>query len=97
MNEQEVRVIQRYVDEVLFEPHINWPKYEFKDQSYSRWAAYEILNLIMDHPFTEASITVEEFMLKMDYFYALAGNDEKARFLFTSARHTAETIFDLIC
>lgn len=46
MYETAVSVIREYMDEYLFEPAHNWPRYEFKTRSYSIWAANEIINRI---------------------------------------------------
>jgi hypothetical protein len=95
MNDRAITAIENYMEECLFEPRLNWPKCTFDQQSYSRWAANEILGLIMDHPFTQVDTIVEEFMLKMDYFSCVA-KDPNISIIFSIAKGTAEDIFDIV-
>ena len=43
-----VSVIQDYINTYLFEPRKNWPEEEFAIRSYSRWAANDILERIIN-------------------------------------------------
>ena len=52
MNEVAICKIMSYIENNLFEPGYLWDKHIFKERSYSRWAAYEILERIMDNPFS---------------------------------------------
>jgi len=93
MNDKAVTTIFRYLEESLFEPKKDWPKEEFEKQSYKRWAAYEIIESLMDHPFTPADMVIDEFILKMIFFAHLA-KEQKQRFIF--AIDVAETIRSLL-
>lgn len=93
MHDEEVITIFRYLEECLFEPMKDWPKEEFERRSYERWAAYEIVELLMDNPFTTADMVIDEFILKMIYFAYLA-KEQKQQFIF--AIDVAETIQSLL-
>lgn len=91
--------IQKYIDESLFEPHINWPKYEFLRRSYSRWAANEILCRILKEslkppPYITGfepeapSAIIREFIDEMDYYSDISTDVKKQR-IFIIAKETA--------
>ena len=93
MNDEAVTTIFRYLEEYLFEPMKNWPKEEFEKRSYERWAAYEIVESLIDHPFATADMVIDEFILKMIFFAHLA-KEKKQQFMF--AIDVAETIQSLL-
>lgn len=93
MNDEAVTTIFRYLEEYLFEPMKNWPKDEFEKRSYERWAAYEIIESLMDNPFTTADMVIDEFILKMICFANLA-KEKKQQFIL--AIDVAETIQSLL-
>ena len=93
MNDEAVTKILRYLEEYLFEPMKDWPKEEFERRSYERWAAYEIMESLMDHPFTTADMVIDEFIFKMISFFLLA-KEQKQQFIF--AIDVAETIRSLL-
>lgn len=95
MNEEAIRKIISYTNESLFEPGTYWPKNEFLRRSYERWASDEIISALMDHPFTEADVVIEEFILKMELFLRLSDKPE-SNFIFHVAEDTAETFLGLI-
>lgn len=84
-----------YMEEHLFEPQVCWPKYYFEQRAYAQWAASEILELVMDHPLTPPDEVVYEFILKMVIYSEVTESREK-RFIFSTARDTAEDILNLI-
>lgn len=86
-----VEIIQKYIQEHLFEPSTSWSKYEFQKRSYSQWAAYEIINRIMDNPLDAPVDTIEKFIVEMA-FYACYGEDEHRSWIFQTAAETAEEI-----
>jgi hypothetical protein len=94
MNDEAVTIIFRYLEECLFEPMKNWPKEEFEKRSYERWAAYEIVESLMDHPFATADTVISEFIVKMICFANLAKEQQKQQFIF--AIDVAETIQSLL-
>lgn len=91
MNEDAAIVIINYMEENLFEPKQNWPKDEFYRRSYSRWAANEILELVLKHPFDAAHSLIEGFFFQMLYFSHLS-KSESANLIFSIAMETAEDI-----
>ena len=93
MNDEAITTIFRYLEEYLFEPMKNWPKDEFEKRSYERWAAYEIIESLMDNPFTTADMVIDEFILKMICFAHLA-KEQKQQFIL--AIDVAETIQSLL-
>ncbi len=94
MNDEAVITVLRYLEECLFEPMKDWPKEEFERRSYERWAAYEIVESLMDHPFATADTVISEFIVKMIYFASLAKEQQKRQFIF--AIDVAETIQSLL-
>lgn len=93
MNDEAVIKIFRYLERYLFEPMKNWPKDEFEKRSYERWAAYEIIESLMNNPFTTADTVIDEFILKMISFAHLA-KEQKQQFIF--AIDAAENIRSLL-
>lgn len=89
MNEVAVSVIQEYIDEHLFEPASNWPKYYFQERSYSRWAAYEIKNRNITKNETPVDI-INDFINEMNQFEELNN-----KFIFSVARDAAKQILYL--
>ena len=95
MYDEAIQKILKYEEEFLFEPGPHWPKKSIQEHAYARWATEEILLTIMDHPFVEPDMIVEEFIIKMEYFLHITGNTT-ANSIFTIAENTAEDILGLI-
>lgn len=85
-----VSIIREYIDQNLFSPSYSWPKDEFKKRSYSQWAAYEIINRIMDKPFDMPICVIENFIYEMTA-YTYCG-DKYNNFIFHTAIETAEEL-----
>lgn len=105
MNEKAISIIQKYVDKNLFKPRSNWSKYYFKERSYSRWAAYEIQERIIEEILRlpthitgrEQKISIEiikEFINEMDYYNEINSN-RNSSFIFSVAKDTAKEILYL--
>lgn len=94
LNEIAIDLITNYIEENLFDPEKSWPRDEFRQRSYARWAAGSILEEVMDATDIPAEITIEAFMLRMDCF-AHSTRNEAGRILFSIARDTAEDILRL--
>jgi hypothetical protein len=103
MNEAAIYVIQKYIDVRLGLPLSSWPKYCFEERSYSRWAAYEIQERIMEEMLRLPSHITEresrspidvilEFMDSMD---SCSEDYKKTAFIFSIAKDTAEDILGL--
>lgn len=95
MNDEAIQKIISYANEYLFEPRSNWSKQAIMERSYERWAVDEILLTIMDHPLTEADFVIEGFILKMEFFLHMSGNQAN-NLIFQVAENTAEALLGLI-
>lgn len=95
MNEEAILAIIKYIDECLFEPANNWPKNWFNQRTYSRWAANEILELVIDNPLTQPSMVIDEFLVKMSYYSCMSEN-QNINIIFSTAVDTAEDILCLV-
>ena len=80
-------IICNYIEQQLFGPYPTWPEYYFKQRSYSKWAANEILDIIRKNPQKPILIILKEFIDKCDYFAALDKN-----LIFSAAKEVAEDI-----
>lgn len=95
-----IQKIQNYIDNRL--PVISWPKCEFEVSTYSRWAAYEIMERIID----EASLLpphitgrepksyvqiIEEFIETLDRMFDIS-DTVQSQFMFSIAKDTARDI-----
>lgn len=81
-----------HIHKHLFSPALSWDKYEFKKRSYEQWAALEMIERIMDHPFDPPIDTIESFMFEMYCNAYVSGDDEQRTFIFRTAVETAEEI-----
>lgn len=95
MNKEAAQAIIDYIAEYLFEPDANWPKSWFNQRTYSRWAANEILELIIDNPLTSPMIIIDEFLVKMSY-YSCVSENQNVNIIFSTAVDTAEDILCLV-
>lgn len=80
-------IICDYIEQQLFGPYPTWPEYYFKQRSYSKWAADEILDVIRKNPQKPIELILNEFIDKCDYFATLDKN-----LIFSSAKEVAEDI-----
>ncbi|MDR1753441.1 MAG: hypothetical protein LBR74_00850 [Eubacterium sp.] len=105
MNKSSTAIIQEYLDECLFEPGLNWPKYYFIKISYSRWAAYEIITRVLEQELIppikvfEQEVKspikiIEEFISEMDRFSEITDNDG-SQIIFLIASNAAKDILNL--
>lgn len=83
------------LDEVEGGDTIGWDICYMIERSYERWAVDEILLTIMDHPLTEADFVIEGFILKMEFFLHMSGNQAN-NLIFQVAENTAEALLGLI-
>ena len=80
MNDAAVRTIIEYLEN-SDAPELYWPQQWFEEVCFSRWAAEELINAILDHPMAPAEDTIEEFIIKR---------------IFSIAAETATEILELI-
>lgn len=93
-NEVVAYMISECLEENLFQPNKNWPETIFEDRSYARWAATELAERLMDRPYENPDMIVEEFMLRMSLLASVTEDPVKRR-VFSIARDTAEDILTL--
>lgn len=75
-NDTVVQALIDYLNE-SDEPEIYWPRHHFEESCFSRWAAWEMIEAILDHPFDDPEDVIEEFTMKMVIFSSIAdGTDE---------------------
>lgn len=67
-------------------------KQYFKQESYSRWAAYELIVRLKDRS-KPPTMIVEDFIRTMDSYSCVS---QDSSFIFSVAKDTAEYILDLI-
>lgn len=82
-----------YINEYFIEPHHRFPTKLFEEMSYSRWAAFEIVNALLDHPTDPPVEVVENFLLKMALYAQVSESEDKRR-IFSIAEDAAE---DILC
>lgn len=92
MNEAVILIIESYIREHLFDPASSWPKYYFKERSYSRWVANEILERVKEQKTTPPIIVIEDFIRELDD--CSCGN-ENNKLIFSIARDAAEDMLNL--
>lgn len=63
-NDTAVQALLDYLNE-SDEPEIYWPRHHFEESCFSRWAAWEMIEAIMDHPMKDPEDVIEEFAIKM--------------------------------
>ena len=95
MNDLEISIVLRFIEDHLFEPGGSWSRQVLKERAYSRWAAYEIVRRLMDHPFDPVEVTIESFIFELIGAEYLAKNDKTAG-MFSVAQDTAEDILCLL-
>jgi len=92
-NDYILSAIQEYVSECLEEPGWGMSRDWFKQVSYSRWAADEIITNIRELKHMPPILVVEDFIRKMDNFSC---RNRKTRIMFSVARDMAENIRDFL-
>lgn len=95
MNEVAAQKIMNYINRYLFEPQCDWDEQMFKERSYSRWAAFYILEQLMTNPFVAPDDIIEEFIIKWTLF-SCVNEDTEANRVFTIASDTIEELLKLI-
>lgn len=67
--------------------------YDFAQESYSRWAAKELIACLEKNPTTPPLLVIEEFRDKMDRY---ACQNKDSSYIFSVAYDMAEYIIDLL-
>ena len=90
-NELILLTLTRYLDQFLFNPLSSWPARYFLERSYSIWAVNELIQRIIDNPFTAPDITLMEFLITLEMCIAVA-DGTNTELIFLTAR---ETLYDV--
>lgn len=95
MNQLEAEMVLKYIEEhlPLEEKFLN--KNAAKERSYSRWAAYELVERFMDHPFDPPEVIVDSFLIEL-MWYSKMSNDEHKNRLWMAAIDAVEDISCLL-
>jgi hypothetical protein len=91
--EPEELVIQ-YIEDKLPPPQIEWGRREFDQRIYERWAADEILGLLLNRGRKDPIAVVEGYFLSIVAATSTCMDNKKL--IFSSAVHTAEAILNLL-
>lgn len=91
MNDLAIEIIQKYIADLEKQNHF-WQKSSFKQNSYAKWAANELLECIKNRPKTSVIVTIEDFIRKMDRYSCMS---LKNSYMFSVAHDTAEDILDI--
>ena len=78
MNDQELMVISNYIEKYILKPKING---NFCFRSYAEWAANEIFDLVLEHPFIPAIMIVEGFWMHCGMLAAKSQAEKRVIFL----------------
>ena len=94
MDDEAIATIIKYINEKLPEPDIKWTKEAFDTRTTERWAAFEIIERLMDRPFDMPDMVVYDYMIKMSVYSYYHDNTER-KYIFRVASNTAEKILNL--
>ena len=92
-NDTAVQALLDYLRE-SDEPEIFWPRHHFEESCFSRWAAWEMIEAILDHPFDDPEDVIEEFTMKMVIFSSIADGTDEGR-IFSIAADCADECLTL--
>ena len=93
MSDYVVRCVYSFSEEQWVEPSKTWPRYWFDKNSYSRWAASEILDLLRRRGESTPSEVVSDFANRMDDYSCY---NETSRYIFSIAHEAATDILDVV-
>lgn len=90
-NDAAVQALLDYLRESN-EPEIFWPRHHFEESCFSRWAAWEMIEAILDHPFDDPEDVIEEFTMKMVIFSSIADGTDEGRIFSIAADFADECL-----
>lgn len=96
MNEKALSIILVWLDgyeEEKLDP--DWPQQEYEEFVFSKWALGEILERVLENPWTSANVTVLEFAMQMFVYAGSAGTNGQER-IFRIAAATALELLENI-
>lgn len=74
------------------EPEIFWTQRHFEESCFSRWAAAELIEAILDHPFDDPEDIIEQFTLKMIFYSSVADGTDEGRIFSIAADFADECL-----
>lgn len=96
MDNRVVSAIEDYIYD-LTDPQRSWPKYYFRQRSFSRYAAGEILTLVKKaSSFQESIDAVTDFGIKMKSFAIMDHDDKNDAQIFSVAYEVTTDILDIL-
>lgn len=90
-NDMAVHALIEYLEE-SDTPEVYWSQHWFEEISFSRWAAEELINAILDHPMVSAEDTIEEFAIKMTAYSSLSDGTDAGRIFSIAAKFAYESL-----
>lgn len=87
-------LIKEYLKQYLFEPSLTWPKCEFEERTYSRWAINEILRRLDEHPDIGVINIIQGFIEELDSMEERTDRWSRVR-IFRIAKEIATDILKL--
>lgn len=91
-NEAAITTLSYHIDRCYFEPHSKWPKEIIEENAYERAAAFEILQLLIDHPEDDPRNIVEDYYDKVSYYWAISEEGSRQEMIFSTAILVADDI-----
>lgn len=88
-----VMVLSEYPEDRPYDN--NWPKHKKEEITFSKWALNELLDEVWDHPWTLASETIFNFILRCQIYAASSVTDGQRR-IFEIASKTATELLEKI-
>ena len=96
MDNRVTSAIEDYIYD-LTDPQRNWPEYYFRQVSFSRFAAGEILKLVKEaSTFQESIDAVADFSIKMKSFAIMDHDNKNDAQIFSLAYEVATDILDIL-
>ena len=87
-----VMIIEEYIADLSYYNNGKFHKEYFKQYSYSKWAAGELITDILNNPDTHPLFTIEDFIRKMDKFSCVCGHRDS---MFSVAYDVGYDIYDI--
>ena len=87
-----VMMIEEYIADLTYYNDGPYHKEYFKQWSYSKWAAGELITAILDNPDVPPLFTIEDFILKMNKYSCVDGRDDN---MFSVAYDVGYDIYDI--
>ena len=87
-------LVVKYIETSLPPPQIEWGRREFDQRIYERWAAEEILSLLLNRGEKDPVELIDGYLLSIVSATSTCVDNKKL--IFSSAIHTAEEILKML-